>query len=543
MRFDEKLRKEPPEHLWQEYCGFLDLSLEQYMRMQKHLLMEQIDLLSSSRLGKNLMGKTPPESVDEFRERVPLTKFENYVDTLLMRREEELPAKPVIWLETTWEGGDHPQKAAPYSRSMLNTYRDNLFAVLLLAHATKKGQFRVQTNGRVLYTLAPLPYPSGLFPELMKGEVDFQFMPPVKEALSLPFSQQMKLGFEMAVKKGMNQFFGMSSILFYISENLLSGSNDGGRNSRRSLKGFSLKMLYRLLAAQYRSRRDDVPLLPRDLFDLDTFVCVGNDSTLYKNELEKYWGKKPLEIVGGTEPTLIGTETWSRDGFVLFPNACFYEFIPEREMMKNIDDPSYIPRTYLMDELSPNQLYEIVITVFKGGSFVRYRVGDVFRCLRLKNIRDGIDFPQFEFVDRVPNVIDIGGFTRITQREILKVLELSRLQVEDWCAFKEYDDDKHAYLQLFLEMRQEDEGVFSDAEVVKEHLSVYFRYFDQDYNSLKRLIKVEPLRVNIVPTGSFRQFEQSFGRRLRKINPPSADVIDFRFLCGLEHRQGRNPWQ
>lgn len=539
MRFDTRLRKEPPEQLWQEYCGFLDLSLDKYMQMQKHLLMEQISLMAKSRLGRVLMGSKIPDTVEEFRASVPLTTFENYADTLLMKREEELPAVPVVWLDTTWEGGDYPQKTAPYSRSMLDTYRDNLFAVLLIAHAVKKGTFHVRPNARVLYALAPLPYATGLFPELMKGEIDFRFMPPVQEALTLPLSQQMARGLEMALKGGMDQFFGMSSILYYISQNLLSGSGAG----RKKLAGISPRMLFRLLAARYRSNRDGVPILPKDLFHLDTFVCVGNDSALYKDELERCWGRRPLEIVGGTEPALIGTETWSRDGLVLFPDACFYEFIPEREILKNLDDPDYVPRTYLMDELNPNQLYEMVITVFKGGAFMRYRVGDVYRCLRLKNPKDGLDFPQFEFVDRVPGVIDIGGFTRITQREIVKVLEMSHLKVEDWCALKEYDENKHAYLQMFVEMDQGEQGAPGDAKIIKEHLSVYFRYFDQDYSSLKRLIKVEPLKVDIVPGGSFARFEERFGHRLRRINPPAADVVDFRAMCALEGKGGVNQWQ
>lgn len=60
---------------------------------------------------------------------------------------------------------------------------------------------------------------------------------------------------------------------------------------------------------------------------------------------------------------------------------------------------------------------------------------------------------------------------------------------------------------------------------------------------MKRLIKVEPLRVNVVPSGAFRRFEERFGRRLRRINPPAADVVDFRAICGLERRGGVNVWQ
>jgi len=541
MKFEEKLRRETPEAIWQEYCGFLDLSIDEYTRIQNSLLMEQIKLLSKCRLGNHLLQGHLPQSVDEFRQLVPLTTYEDYVDTLLMRRSEELPSEPLVWLETTWEGGNYPKKIAPYSKKMLDTYTHNLLTALLLSTSERRGHFRVRPHSKVLYTLAPMPYASGLFPELMKGEVDFRFMPPVKEAVSMPFSQQMARGFELAVKHGMNQFFGMSSILFYISKNLLNGSGSGGL---KRLSGISPVMLYRLLRARYRSRRDNVPLLPRDIFKLDAFVCIGNDSTLYKPELEKCWGKKPMEIAGGTEPTLIGTETWSRNGMVLYPDACFYEFIPEKEMRRGLAEPEYIPRTYLMNELSANQLYELVITVLKGGSFVRYRVGDVYRCLRLTNPQDKLDIPQFEFIDRTPNVIDIGGFTRITVKEISKVIEISRLPIKNWSALKEYNSDMQAFLQIFVEMREDSLSTQAvAAEIIKEHLSVYFRYYDQDYVNLKKLIHMDPLKVTVVRSGSFRAFEELRGYPLHDINPPASDVMDFRSLCGLPRNGGINPWQ
>ena len=70
-------------------------------------------------------------------------------------------------------------------------------------------------------------------------------------------------------------------------------------------------------------------------------------------------------------------------------------------MYKNLDNPSYQPRTYLMNELSANENYELVITVLKGGAFVRYRPGDVYRCIRLKNDADGLDFPQLQ---KIPSI-------------------------------------------------------------------------------------------------------------------------------------------
>jgi hypothetical protein len=80
-----------------------------------------------------------------------------------------------------------------------------------------------------------------------------------------------------------------------------------------------------------------------------------------------------MEMFAGTEPACIATETWNKNGLYFFPDACFYEFIPQLEMNKNLDDPSYVPKTVLMNEVAAGELYELVISVFKGGAFARYR--------------------------------------------------------------------------------------------------------------------------------------------------------------------------
>ena len=95
-------------------------------------------------------------------------------------------------------------------------------------------------------------------------------------------------------------------------------------------------------------------------------------------------------------PSRIGCETWSREGVYFFPDACFYEFIPEDEMNKNVEDPSYQPRTILWDEVVPGDIYEIVLTVFKGGAFARYRVGDVFRCTGIGSQLENNSIPRFQ---------------------------------------------------------------------------------------------------------------------------------------------------
>ena len=82
---------------------------------------------------------------------------------------------------------------------------------------------------------------------------------------------------------------------------------------------------------------------------------AGTDNLCYKDDLEELWGIRPMELFAGTEPSIMGTETWTRKGMYFFPDTAFYEFITEKDMMRNYDDPSYTPPTYLMDEVRPGE--------------------------------------------------------------------------------------------------------------------------------------------------------------------------------------------
>lgn len=525
MNFETKLRTLPPEQIWDEYCSFLDMSIDEYMLVQKRLLMEQIELLSNCPLGKRLLKGNVPKTVDEFRATVPLTTFDDYDDILLTKKEEMLPAKPAIWLKTTWEGGTAPAKFAPYSDAMLETYKNNILASALLATSTKRGQFSFKRQAKVLYGLAPLPYATGLFPYLINPEISLNFMPSLKDAKKLSFSQQSSVGFQQALTKGLDLFFGMSSIIYGISRNFnLSNSKNGGLKSILKMKPV---MLVRLLRALYKSKRDGTPIYPKDLFSLTGFVCAGTDSELFKDELELFWGRRPLEICGGTEGSCMGTETWSKDGMVFFPDACFYEFIPEEDMYRNLRDPSYTPRTYLMNELNANECYELVLTVLKGGAFARYRIGDVFRCLRTKNVNDKLDIPQFSYVDRIPTVIDIMGFTRITEQEIDHIIELSNIHVSDYFALKEYDEEKHSFLHMYIELdSNEIEKRAVGVQLLRDQLSACFCHYDTDFSDLKKLLGIEPLKITLLPTGIIKKYNARRPYPIRKINPHYREVLD-----------------
>ena len=132
LKFEQKLKSLSQEEIWQEYCGFLDLTMEEYMQIQNRLMEEQIFLWSRCALGQRLLQGKEIHSIDEFRRMIPLTTYEDYADVLLPKQGNMLPDDPIIWIQTTWEGGRHPIKVAPYTKSMLDTYRNNVLACMIL---------------------------------------------------------------------------------------------------------------------------------------------------------------------------------------------------------------------------------------------------------------------------------------------------------------------------------------------------------------------------------------------------------------------------
>ena len=539
MSLQQQLENQEYEAVWSRYCGFRDLSMEHYMCIQRRLMTEQIRLWSASALGQSILKGKHPQTIEEFREMVPLTSYEDYADVLLRRESDMLPGTPVIWIQTTWEGGKHPIKVAPYTRAMLDTFRDNVTACLILSTSRKKGVFNVSPEDKFLYGLAPLPYATGLFPLVLNEEIDIQFLPAVKDAVGMSFSQRNKLGFKMAMQRDVEFFFGLGSVAYAVSTAFASMSSGKGGLKLTDLLKFKPGMLWRILRAKSRCKKEGRALMPKDLFHLKGFMVAGTDNNCYKDDLEELWGIRPMELFAGTEPSIIGTETWSRNGMYFFPDTCFYEFLHEKDMLRLMDDPSYRPRTCLMDEVVPGEKYELILTVLKGGAFARYRVGDTYRCAGLTSREDGTRIPRFEYVDRVPDIIDIAGFTRISAAGIRNVIELSGLPVVGWAAAKEFTEQSRPYFHLYIEVEQSaflKHAISTD--VLRELLTIYFKYTDQDYRDLKKILGMDPLKVTVLRSGSFAHFEQLHGRVPRQMNPTRLEVEELVNYAGPHQRAG-----
>ena len=523
MRFQDKLKSVPREQLWEQYCGFLDYTLADFMLIQNQLMLEQMKLWAASELGKRLLNGRTIDTVEQFREQFPLTTYADYADILLMKRGDMLPDEPIVWIQTAWEGGKHPVKLAPYTRSMLNTFGDNIISCMMLATSTGKGRFDIAPNYTFLYGLAPLPYATGLLPRALHNEIDLRFLPPVEEAERVSFSERNRQGFKLGLQKGIDYFFALGSVASFVSHSF-GESAAKSRGGLRALAAMKPSMALKYLGAKRKARKEGRLMVPGDVFSLKGFMVAGTDNRCYKDELEALWGIRPVEVFAGTEPTCVGVETWAKNGMYFFPDACFYEFIPESEADKNARDPAYQPQTCLMHQVQAGEKYELVISVFKGGAFMRYRVGDVYRCLGPDREAGGAYLPRFAFIDRTPDVIDVAGFTRITESSIRNVIQLSGLTIVDWIAVKEFGPDQKPFLHLYVELDPEslaDRAV--SREILREQMSIYFRYVDQDYKNLIRAMGRDPLEITILRCGTFTACARA-GRMLRRVNPGALEV-------------------
>ena len=158
---------------------------------------------------------------------------------------------------------------------------------------------------------------------------------------------------------------------------------------------------------------------------------------------------------------------------------------------------------------------------------MRYRVGDIMKCISVENKREGIKFPQFVYVDRIPTVIDIAGFTRITENTIKKAVELSKLDIEHWYAVKRYDQLDRPYLNLFIEVSPA--AAIHGAvvkRIIEEQLGIYFNYLDSDYQDLKKLLGIDPLVVTLLPIGATDNYYERTGKKLRRMNPNPYDLTE-----------------
>jgi hypothetical protein len=516
----ELLKQGRIDEVWQKYCGFLDLSLGEFLRIQERLLLEQLHLFASSELGRKITGDSEPASVAEFRQMVPLTEYEDYETFLSAQREDVLPRIPYTWAHTSGRSGQF--RWVPYTKPAFVKMGERQLAAVILAAAHGRGDVRVREGDVLLYNTPARPYSSGVALVSLADLFGFRFVPPLDETEEMGFQERMEKSFQTALVTGIDIIGSITSVLVKLGERFAQGAGGGGGLSREMLHP---KILLRFGRAMLRSKLQGRPLMPKDLWTLKGAMCGGTDTALYKDKIIEYWGVVPHEQYASTETLgTVAVQAWDKRGLFFFPDAVFLEFIPEAEWARQREEPSHEPHTVLLDEVQPGQRYELVITSFDGGPFLRYRMHDLVRFVSLRDDEAGIDMPSMIFAGRSDGLIDLAGFTGLIDEQLVgRAIHETGIPYVDWVAHKEETADG-AILHFYVELKENGEP-----EVVRRALHERLKSLNHFYADLESMLDVRPLKVSLLSPGSFRAYmleQQAQGADLAHLKPPRMNPSD-----------------
>jgi phenylacetate-coenzyme A ligase PaaK-like adenylate-forming protein len=216
-------------------------------------------------------------------------------------------------------------------------------------------------------------------------------------------------------------------------------------------------------------------------------------------------------------------QSWSRQGMTFLPHSNFYEFITEAEWAKSREDIFYEPSTVLLSDVKAGERYEIVISSFYRMPFIRYRLGHLIRITALGDEAAGIHLPQMGLEARADDLIDIAGFTRISEKTVTAAIVGAGIDCDDWIIRKEFRDKKpslHLYIEFHNGVGPEQLALAVHEELVKS---------DPGYHDLTTMMEIHPLEVTVLPVGAFRDFyrrRQEKGADLAQNRPPRVNASD-----------------
>jgi hypothetical protein len=526
-RLLDLMREGRKEELWQMCCGFIYFNLEQFMDIQKRLLLEEIELLQNSELGRRVMGGASPKTVEEFREQVPLTTYSDYLPELVTGREDVLPTKPVIWVHTEGRVGEYNFKWVPLSERFLYEFERVAGGIGLLASCNAQGDFLAREHMRLLATMGSQDYGSGIVAYLVQQALGCDLFP--SNAAEMTFQRKMEAGFKEALSQGLDALGGLPSILVYVGEMFKQEAINVDARFLLSHPNAAARLIKGLIKSKLAHR----PLLPKDLWSLKVVVGGGADSALFRNEVKQMWGREPLEIYGGTEGGIYATQTWDHEGMTFIPNLNFLEFIPEREWFKWHLDHSYQPKTVLLNEVKAGEKYEIVITNFHGGILTRYRIGDMIKITSLRNEQLNIDIPQMVFHSRADELVDITGLGRLPEKIVGEAIKGTNVPCVDWVARQEIIANKpilHCYLEL-------GEGYIASEGNLATAILEQFKKLDRKYRcnffrligNFETVLGLKLVKVTLLPRGAFSSYiarRQAEGAVSGNLKPPRINPSD-----------------
>lgn len=499
---------------WERFTGFRNLTVEQFCEIQEQLLVEQIRTIGASKLGMRLLRMGKPRSAEEFRENIPFTTYADYTKYLDPIARKDLPSFEYMWVHTT--GAQARYKYVPYTRRAYTRMLDNLMGGFLLSTAREQGEVRIGPGSTIMYNVPPRPYLSGFVAFGMERRFGLKGVLEPAVAEHMEFKTKVRTNFEAAMESKVDLIISLTSVLVSAGEQFedsmalrKNGNNSRGKRAKLSWRA-RLKLANAVLKAGLNGRR------PRagDMWDPKGIIGWGVDTPVFRDRVKGYWGVAPREIYACTEGGVMGVQSKGANGMVFNPYMNFLEFLPASEVARLEADPAYAAQTQLLCEVAPGEKYEVVISSYYGMPFVRYRLGHQIRFLEPSGAES---LPEFEFLGRSDDRLDIAGFTRIDEKTMWQAVRDTGLPIGSWTARTESRDGK-PILHLYAEA---DDGIAQAEAEDKLHMAL--RAEDDFYRDLEDMLGIRPLEITLLPSGTWDRYYDSRlrqGLELHYLVPP-----------------------
>jgi hypothetical protein len=145
------------------------------------------------------------------------------------------------------------------------------------------------------------------------------------------------------------------------------------------------------------------------------------------------------------------------------------------------------------------------------------------RVMAMEDRETGIMLPQLIFDSRGDDLIDIGGFPRLDEKNIWQAINNTKVKYEEWTARKEYEGNE-ALIRIYLELKED-----RDVKQLEDQIHEALMAISSDYRDLHEMLSMKPLRVKLLPKGSFQRYyeeKQKSGVHLAHLKPRHINVSD-----------------
>jgi hypothetical protein len=252
-------------------------------------------------------------------------------------------------------------------------------------------------------------------------------------------------------------------------------------------------------------------------FKLKGFFTQDRPASILKERIREVTGTYPKTIFGSTEAMFVGLPSISHPGGFFFDwRVVWPEFLPDKEAIG--DDLGLLhqpPEAVPLMEVEVGKRYQLIVTPYLND-LVRYVMPDVVECVDKGDDILGCLSPVFMYYSRCDNLLVLHNFTRIAEEELIRILTDAGIPYVDFTARRELEGS-HEYMRLYIELSSkvpEDELVNRIHEGLLE--------FDKDWRDLTTFMNYVPLKVTVLPRGSFHRYLR------RRVGLPKIPRIEMR---------------